>query len=243
MRNLNIEEFEDKIRSYALDVEYIDKQHLSIKLEQFLNFLDSQQISVRLLERIEEDFAEIKNNIPDDSVPKWHRAKQEFMDNLKTPEHQGAFGYFLISQTFKSKKKHDSEYLDITNHWYNCKGDYDQWREDFNNLIFKPFIELINWYISESQSYNSNEYFSKREIAEFSQKLDNLPYEVRSGQEIIYDEIQDIKEQLKNMKKKNWVEVLKGKLLDLTLSKVISLETFSIIVKAITGDDIKFLGN
>lgn len=243
MRNLNLEELEAKIHNYSLDVEYIDKQHLSIKLEQFLNFLNSQQISSRLLEKIEEDFAELKNKIPDDKMAKIHSAKKEFIDNLKTPEQQGAFGYFLIYHTFESEKKFDGAYLDITQRWYNSNGDYDQCRDDFNSLIFKPFIELLNWYISESQSHNSNDYFSKKEIEEFSQKLDDLLNDVRLGQEVIFDEIQDLKEQLKSMKKKNWVEVLKGKLFDLTLSKVISLETFSTIVKLITGQDVKYIGN
>ncbi len=243
MRNLNIEELEAKIHSYALDVEYIDRQHLFIKLEQFLNFLESQQISLRLLERIKEDFSEMENRIPIENILNWQSAKKEFIDNLKTPEQLGAFGYFLINHTFKSEKKYNGIYLDVTNRWYNSRGDYDQWRNDFNNLVFKPFIELLNWYISESQSYNSNDYFSKREIEEFSQKLDNLLKDIRLGQEVIFDEIQDMKEQLKSMKKKNWVEVLKGKLFDLTLSKVISLETFSIIVKVITGEDLKFLNN
>jgi hypothetical protein len=243
MRNLNIEELEDKIHDYALAVEYIDRQHLYIKIEQFLNFLDSQQISLRLLERIEEDFAEIKNRMPDENNPQWYSAKKKFIDNLKTPEHQGAFGYFLIRCAYKKERKLNSEYLDITDRWYDCNGDYDQWKEDFNNLVFKPFIELLNWYISESQSYNSNDYFSKREIEEFSERLDSLLTDIRLGQEIIFDAIQDVKEQLKSMKKKNWFEVLKGKLFDLVLSKAISIETFSLIIKAVSGEDLKFLNN
>jgi hypothetical protein len=110
-------------------------------------------------------------------------------------------------------------------------------------LVFKPFIELLNWYISESQSYNSNDYFSKREIEEFSERLDSLLTDIRLGQEIIFDAIQDVKEQLKSMKKKNWFEVLKGKLFDLVLSKAISIETFSLIIKAVSGEDLKFLNN
>lgn len=243
MRNLNIEELENKIRDYSTDVENIDRQHLSIKLEQFLNFLDSQQISLRLLERIEEDFAEMKNRMPAENNPQWYIAKKEFIDSLKTPEHQGAFGYFLIRHAFKTERKLNSEYLDITDRWYDCNGDYDQWREDFNNLVFRPFIELLNWYILESQSYNSNDYFSKREIEEFSEKLDNILIDIRLGQEIIFDEIQDVKEQLKSMKKKNWFEVLKGKLFDLVLSKAISFETFSLIIKIVSGEDLKFLNN
>jgi hypothetical protein len=243
MRQLNIEELEDKIRDYASKTEYIDRLHLNIKLRQFLNFLESQPISQRLLQRIEENFAELKSKIPKGNTPIYDKQKREIINSIETPEQQGAFGYFLINEINNSNiDDYDEDmYLELTRRWYDFRGDYDQTKEDFIKLLFKPFVELVFWYISESQSYNSNDYFSKKEITEFSEKLDNLLDDIRLGQEVIFEEIQDLKEQLKNLKKKNWAELLKGKLFDLTLTKVISIETFSMIIKTITGEDLKSL--
>lgn len=243
IRNLNIEELEDKINDYASDVEYIEKQHLLIKLHQFLNFLESQPISKRILQRIEEDYKELKNKIPIENTSLWRKQKRELVNDIKTPDQQGALGYFLIFTTFKSEKVSNNAYIYLANNWFDSRGDYDQWKEDFNTFIFKPFIEILIWYVTESQSYNAEDFFSKKEVLEFSDKLDELLNDIRLGQEIIFDEIQDLKEQLKNQKKKNWGELLKGKLVDLTLNGLISPDTFSWIVKSIIGEDLKFLGN
>lgn len=241
VRNLNIEELEDKIHDYSLDVELCDKQNLLIKLNQFLNFLESQPISNRILQRIEEDYEELKNQIPLENIESWRKQKRELISSIKTPDQQGALGYFLIIRTFNSDKIYNNSYIILAHEWFDSIGDYDQWKEDFNTLLFNPFIKILNWYISESQSYNAKDYFSKKEITEFSEKLDNLLNDIRLGQEVLFEDIQDLKEQLGNLKKKNWGELLKGKLFNLTLSKLISPEAFSIINKVITGVDIKFL--
>lgn len=242
IRKLNIEELEDKIHDYALDIEYVDKQHLQIKIHQFFNFLESQPISSRILQRIDEDYNDLKNRIPIENTQGWHKQKQELLNYIKTPDQQGAFGYFLLDRTTKKEKKGSAdEYLYLAHNWFDSYGDFDQWKEDFNTFIFKPFNDILNWYISESQSYNADDYFSKKEITEFSDKLDDLLNDVRLGQEIIFDEIQDLKEQLKDMKKKNWGELLKGKLFDLTLNKLISIDMFSKIIKLMTGEDLNFL--
>ena len=246
MRSLNIEELEDKIYEYSSDVEFIDKQHLHIKLNQFLNFLESQDISKRILERIEEDYKEINTNIPQDNVRNWSRNKQEFLETIKTPELQGALGYFLIKRTFNSSKIDYHSYLYIPRHWFDSSGDYDQMKDDFNTFLFKPFVDLLNFYISESQSRDDNDYFSKNEISEFEEKLNSLEIEINKlgfGQEIIFDEIQELKELLKSLKKKNWSEIFKGKLMELVIGEVISVKAMGFALKFITGDDINILNN
>lgn len=246
IRKLDIEELESEIHDQSLKVEYVDRQHLLIQLHQFLNFIESQPISQRLLQRIEEDYAELKEKIPQPNTRIRNQQIQELLGIIKTQYDQGAFGYLLIMQTFKTEERiHNTSYLELTREWYDTRGDYNQSKEDFNNLLFKPFIKLLLWYISESQSHNANDYFSKKEVNEFSEKLDSLYddllNEIHLGQEVIFEEIQDLKEQLKNLKKKNWGEVLKGKLFDLTVSKLISSEMFYLIIKTITGEDLKFL--
>lgn len=241
IRPLNIDELDEKIYKYSLDIELIDKQHILRKLNEFLYFLESQPISKRIIERIEEDFEKIEINIPKESVLNFGKQKREFIESIKTPDENGALGYFLIKQTYKSEELYEDSYINLALEWYNCHGDDNQMQKDFNTLIFNPFVELLRWYISESQSHNEKDYFSKKEVDEFSDKLDKLRDEIRLGQEVNYEEIQELKELLKNLKKKNWGELLKGKLYDMVLSNVISFDIFSSIIKFITGEDLKFL--
>lgn len=114
----------------------------------------------------------------------------------------------------------------------------------FNDMFFKPMMRLIRWYISDSQSSNSSDNFSKLEIAEMEEKMNlineklvNLGY----GQEIIFNEIQELKDLLPNLKKKNWSEILKGKLGDLIINEVVSVETVKMIYEVITGDKLNIL--
>ncbi len=246
IRNLNIDELDSKLHDYALEVEFIDKEHLLKQLHLFLNFMESQPISHRILERIREDYAELENKIPTTNSPNYRKQKRELLESIKTPDERGALGYFLIYMTFKSERVYNDSYLEITRQWYESRGDYDQWKDDFNTFLFKPFTELVNWYLSESQSYNAKDYFSKKEISEFSEKIDNLSFgdllnDVRLGQEILFEELQDLKDQLGSLKKKTWGEFLKGKLVDLTLTEILIPKAFSIIVKVLTGEDLKFL--
>jgi len=243
IRPLNIDELDDKIHSYSLDVEYIEKQHLSKKLIEFLNFIISQPISFRIVERIGEDYSYIKNKFPTKESSKLDRQIREVVESIKTPDEQGALGYFLIQETLKSGRLNENSFLEMTRVSFRCHGDYNQIKYDFNSLIFKPFVELLKWYIYESKSRNSNDYFSKIEIDEFSMRLDKLKDEIQLGQEINYEEIQELKEQLKTLKKKNWGEFLKGKLFDMTMSKIISLETFKAAFKFLVGEDINILEN
>lgn len=171
---------------------------------------------------------------------------------LTTPDHQGAFGYFLINQTYNTEKIYNNIYFTITGQWYGYKPDYGEDQIVFNSLIFEPFVKLLNYYISDSKSYNENDFFSKIEINEISLKLDNLSFgelmtdsplnDIRLGQEIIFNAVEDLKLQLKHVKKKTWAEILKGKLVDLVFSNYIIPNAFSVVVKIITGQDTKLLG-
>jgi hypothetical protein len=59
------------------------------------------------------------------------------------------------------------------------------------------------------------------------------------GQEILFDELEELKGLASKLNKKNWKQIVKGKLVDLTLSKVISNETAKFIFdKVVPGDGI-----
>lgn len=64
------------------------------------------------------------------------------------------------------------------------------------------------------------------------------------GQEILFEELEELKSFSVNMSKKNWRQMVKGKLVDLTLSKVISSDTAKFIFdKILPGDSITKLLN
>ena len=63
MRPLTLNEIISRVNDYSLEIEYIDRSYLSPKLTQFWNFINSENISKRILERIEEDFCELSKII------------------------------------------------------------------------------------------------------------------------------------------------------------------------------------
>jgi hypothetical protein len=95
---------------------------------------------------------------------------------------------------------------------------------------------------------SDNEYFSTEELKEIKTRIDvvledisQMKFELQSGQQVLFDEIDELKS-LPTLKKKTWVEVIRGKLFGLVVSKVISIELFHKIYKELTGSDIKLLG-
>ena len=65
------------------------------------------------------------------------------------------------------------------------------------------------------------------------EKLNKLGY----GQEILYKELEEMKQMHLKLNKKNWTQLVKGKLVDLTLSKVIDKTVFELITIEIFGED------
>ena len=64
---------------------------------------------------------------------------------------------------------------------------------------------------------------------------------VGAGQEVLFDELEDLRALYGKLSKKNWGELLKGKLVDLALDRVISKETFGFIFTFFTGHELKLL--
>jgi hypothetical protein len=67
------------------------------------------------------------------------------------------------------------------------------------------------------------------------EKLTNLGY----GQEIIFEEIQELKELYTTLNKKNWGQIVKGKIVDLALAKLIENETLEYIYKTLTDHKLR----
>ena len=78
---------------------------------------------------------------------------------------------------------------------------------------------------------NSKEEVSKK-IDELINRLNNLGL----GQEILFDELQELKGLYEQLNKTNWGQLLKGKLIDLALIQVINKDTMKFVYEFITKD-------
>jgi hypothetical protein len=87
----------------------------------------------------------------------------------------------------------------------------DQEIDDISdNYQYSPPVEDVFTTIERVDLHNK--------LNEIIDKIDKQGF----GQEILYDEIEDLKENF-NLGKKNWFQLLKGKILDLIVSKVIDI--------------------
>lgn len=242
MRKLNLIELEQKINSYASDINYSERIYVQDKVSQFFTFLHEQSISSRILERISEDFSLIKNNFPSSSnnisgfrkVPD-HRIIKTIKDNIKNREDQGAFGFFIIQQLFEVEQKFENHYFEASGIWYReANGDHNKRLDCFKEKFFKPFVELLEWYIYESETKVENDYYSKNEIMNINSKLDEILLKQELGNEIIFNEIDELKELILFLNKKNWGQIVKGKLGDLVLGGLLSSENATSIFKYVS---------
>lgn len=243
MRNLNLDELTEKISEYSSDIRYSDREHLEIKITQFLNFLFEQPISKRTLERITEDFDVLKLKIKEIlKTTGRHSAKKHIIDLLVTREKQGAFAFFEITKKFEIEKKYTNHFIDLSSEWYSPRGDYDNYQEYFNTYFFEPFIELIEWYLRESKIKQEIDYYSLEEISIFESKFNSLDDQIKLlglGQEIIFDETEEIKNLLNGLNKKNWIELIRGKFTSLIIEGIINTENAELLIKTLLGEEIK----
>jgi len=249
MRTLNINELEQKINLYASDINYSERVFVQEKVSQFFAFLHEQSISKRILERINDDFSFIKSEFPHSgynnsgyrTVPN-HTIIKTIIDKIKTREDQGAFGFFIIQQLYEVEKKFENHYFDAPVIWYReSNGDYNKRLDSFKEKFFKPFIELLEWYIYESETRRDNDYYSKIEIENINSKLNEILLKQELGNEIIFNEIDELKELILFLNKKNWNQIVKGKLGDLVLGQLLSSENANSLFKYISENSPLFL--
>lgn len=95
-------------------------------------------------------------------------------------------------------------------------------------------IDSINNYYTYQPK--PEEEFSSKEESELQSRLNEIIKNLEKlgyGQEIIFEEIDSLKSHF-NIGKKNWFQLLKGKLIDLTLEKVIEKTIVSSIYDTLT---------
>lgn len=244
MRQLNSEELLTKFNSYSSDINYSDFNNIDVKINQFFNFLNEQDISKRILERINEDFLVLKEKLSIEFIQKTPKFYQEIKLELKTRELQGAFAYFLIIEKFNSSKKRSNDYIDLAFEYYDVGGNFREVKDEFITFFWEPFHEIFDWYMYESETKTENDYFSKKKQEDLFEKLiemETMLTKMGFGQEIIFDEINDLRKLTKKLNKKNWSEIIKGKLIDLGLSGVISVEAADKVMEMLTGSKVNLL--
>lgn len=95
------------------------------------------------------------------------------------------------------------------------------------------YIERKNKTNSKKKS-NTN---LNSKIDKIIEKLNELGF----GQEVIFNELEELRNLQTKLPKKTWGQLLKGKLLDLALSEIISKETATYIYENLTNDHFKLL--
>lgn len=134
--------------------------------------------------------------------------------------------------------------LSIIN-YYNCGTVTDARNEDHGASVEKNgetakfkrdggFLKLFDSLTDRVTNYNKISESQK----EINNKIDEIILTLKNqnyGQEILFDELQELKELYPKISKKNWGQLLKGKLLDLALDQIINTETAKDIFMAITS--------
>lgn len=99
-----------------------------------------------------------------------------------------------------------------------------------------------------NQEDYTNEFTSRYNYEEMNTKIDEILEKLNRtelGEELIFDEIQELKDLVKVLNKKNFAQILKGKLLDLTANKIagLGIEAAKHIYTDLTGNHLDKLIN
>lgn len=79
---------------------------------------------------------------------------------------------------------------------------------------------------------------------ELSKKMDDIKAgldKLGIGHEILYDEMQELKDLYGKLSHKNWGQLLKGKLIDIAISKAVDIKTLEFVYKEFTDHVLKLL--
>lgn len=99
-------------------------------------------------------------------------------------------------------------------------------------------LKIENSKVSQKANYGKiegNQFAFAKVVDDILDRLQKLGY----GQQIIFDEIEELKELHTKLDKKNFGQVLKGKLIDLSISKLVENDTISYIFEKITNETLR----
>jgi hypothetical protein len=122
-------------------------------------------------------------------------------------------------------------------------------KEGYNAIALGGFEA---WYDREQQvsgehgkstERSPNKMFTEAEKEDINSNIDKVLSrlnELQLGQEIVYNEIDELRNLLM-LEKKNWRQLLKGKLVDLGLEKTLDTETLAWVYNSLTGENLNLL--
>lgn len=85
----------------------------------------------------------------------------------------------------------------------------------------------------DKEKVKKREELLNKKVDEVLNKLETLGY----GQEIIFEEIEELKSLSGKLKQKTWVQLLKGKVLDLVIDKIVDNDTANYIFNTLSGEE------
>lgn len=98
-------------------------------------------------------------------------------------------------------------------------------------------------YVEQKRKIHTTDYSKISQTEEeLNNKIDDIILGLKKlgyGQEILFDELEELKNLYPKLNKKNWGQVLKGKLIDLGLAQILSPETMNTIFKELTDQVLK----
>jgi hypothetical protein len=110
-----------------------------------------------------------------------------------------------------------------------------------------PYYNQLEFFIEqEIVGINpTTEFFDTSEKIEFDSRIDEVLtklHELQIGQQVIFDEIEELKS-MPNIKKKTMAEVVKGKIVDMAVKKALDPEILAWIYEKLVGEGIPKLLN
>lgn len=97
-------------------------------------------------------------------------------------------------------------------------------------------------YVEENRKPIKEDYSSINQTSEeLNAKIDEIIETLKMqglGQEILFDELQELKDLYTKLNKKNWGQVLKGKLFDIGLAKLVENDTLKFIYENLTDNEL-----
>ena len=205
---------EDRVDSHTL---YLNKMKFGKERNNEVDGISEGEIS--LIENLIIDAAEDITGV---------KPKQEIWEK--------AHGYCSKNEDKKNEwTSQQIEYFKWMKHWFSLSRTYLNYLAGFQKEVF-----------SESTIYkNHDERFTDSERQAVSRSLEAISkqlQELKFGQELIYNDLSDDIESLKNLmkflSKKDWFQLFKGKLLDAGLG-TLSGQAFEIILKTFSNQGIK----
>jgi hypothetical protein len=127
-------------------------------------------------------------------------------------------------------------------------------REIVGDLFKRGYVNLKDAYNSSYQvniSVKGARYIERKvkmgtkvEKNELSEKIDVVLAQLSKlgyGQEVIFNEIEELRELQHKLSKKSWSQLLKGKLVDLTLDKLVTVDVAKSVYEYLTSNNFKLL--